>query len=104
MNDKPIISMTDSDLNICLLQFVHEVFKKDGVSLYPPNSLYQIIVSVQCYLQENGRPDVGFFDNQPCFHTLRKSLDARMKELTSEGYGVSKIQAQPITRSMESIP
>ncbi len=55
-------------------------------------------------MRENGRPDVNFFDNsRPCFDTWRKSLDARMKELTAEGVGVSTKQAQPITKDMESI-
>ena len=48
---------------------------------YPPNSLYQLVVSIQRHLRESGRPEVSFFDS-PMFDTLRKSLDAWMKELT----------------------
>ena len=101
--DIPLVSMSDADLNQSIAHFVHEVVKRDGKTPYPPNSLYQIVVSIQRFLRENGRPDVGFFDNRPCFDTLRKSLDARMKELTAVGLGVVRKQAQPITSDMESI-
>ena len=35
------------------------------------------------------------------FDLLRKSLDARMNELTSEGVGVEKQSADPLTKDME---
>ena len=82
--------------------FVHEVVKKDGETPYPPNSLYQIVVSIQCYLRENGRPEINFLES-PHYDKLCKSLEARMKELTSLGYGIQRKQAQPITRGMESM-
>ena len=55
--------MTDAELSKYVARFVHEAVKKDGVTSYPPNSLYQIVVSIQHYLRENGRPDVCFFDS-----------------------------------------
>ena len=39
----------------------------------------------------------------PHYDKLRKLLDARMKDLTSLGYGMQRKQAQPITREMESM-
>ena len=62
----------------------------------------QLVAAVQRYLNENGRPEVRFFDERnPTFSLLRQSLDARMKELTSGGLGCSKKFAQPVTPEME---
>lgn len=96
-----LTDMTDTQLNSYISHFVHEAVKKDGLP-YPPNSLYQLVVSIQRYLKENGRHEVLFFD-QPVYDTLRKSLDARMKELTADGYGIGKKCAEPITRDMERV-
>ena len=97
--------MTDAQLNNnYLAHFVHEAVKKDVVTLYPPNSLYQIVVSIHRYLRESGRPDVSFFDSHSlAYDTLRKSLDVRMKALTAEGFGTERNSAQPITNDMESL-
>ena len=100
--DESLTSMNDADINSNVARFVHEVVKKDGKTPYPPNSLYQIVVSIQRFLKDNGRPDVNFFES-PVFDRLRKSLDARMKALSNQGYGVVRRQAQPITRDMENI-
>ena len=55
-----VTDMTDTEMNNYLACFVHEAVKKDSVTPYPPNSLYQIVVSIQRYLRESGRPDVSF--------------------------------------------
>ena len=96
-----VVDMSDKDLDSNISQFVHEAVKRDGTP-YPPNSLYQVVVSIQRHLRESGRPKVSFFDS-PMFDTLRKSLDARMKELTAQGLGVERKSAEPITRDMEAI-
>ena len=96
-----VLNMSDSDLNRYISRFIHEAVKKDG-SPYPPNSLYQLVVSIQRYLREYGCPEVSFFDSSVAvYDTLRKSLDARMKELTAQGLGERK-SAEPITRDMEA--
>lgn len=100
--DETLTSMSNDDINDRVARFVHEVVKRDGETPYPPNSLYQIVVAIQRFLKENGRPEVNFFES-PVFDKLRKSLDARMKQLSSQGYGVVRRQAQPITRDMENI-
>ncbi len=62
----------------------------------------QLVAAVQRYLNDVGRPEVRFFEEKdPTFLLLRKSLDARMKELTAKGFGCSKKTAQPITPEME---
>ena len=100
---KKAVEMTGEELNDSIARFVHEAVKKDGCTPYPPNSLYQIVVSIQRHLKESGRADVAFFNEQSAtYDVLRKSLDARMKELTSQGHGTSKKSAEPITRDMEA--
>ena len=96
--DVSLASMSDVDINSNVARFVHEVVKKDRKTPYPPNSLYQIVVSIQHFLKENGRPDVNFLN-----YLSSKSLDARMKALSNQGYGVVRRRAQPITRDMENI-
>ena len=68
------------------------------------SSLYNIVAAIQRFLREKSHPDIWFFDvKAPEFDLLRKSLDARMKEFTSEGVGVEKQSAQPLTKEMEEI-
>ena len=77
--------------------------RKDG-NEYPPGSLTNIVAAVQRYLRENGRPDVSFLDDKnPKYDLLRKSLDAKFKELTRKGIGCHKKQAQPNTPQMEQV-
>ena len=56
-----VTSMTATELNNYVARFVHEAVKQDGCTPYPPNSLYQIVVAIQRFLRENGRPEVCFF-------------------------------------------
>ena len=84
-----------------MAQFVKEARRKDK-SKYIPSSLMQLVAAIQRYLNENGRPEVRFFEEKdPTYLLLRNSLDTKMKELTSKGYGCSKKSAQPITPDME---
>ena len=98
MFSRIVVSVTDATnakLN------VHEAVKKDGVTPYPPNTLYQIVVSFKHYLRENGRPDVCFCDSYlSAYDTLQRSLDACMK---AEGFGTERKSAQPTTRDMEGL-
>ena len=67
---KDILHMTVEELNYHISRFVQEAVKRDGQP-YPPNSIYQITVSLQHYLRETGRPEVSFFDeNNPLFSDL----------------------------------
>ena len=78
--ETPVIDMREDELNCHIARFAHEVVKKDGDTLYPTNSLYQIVVSIQRFLRENGRLEVSFFD-QSVYDTLQKSLDLHMKPI-----------------------
>ena len=97
------MEMSYDRMNASLSRFVKEATRQDGKP-YPPSSLYNIVAAIQRFLREKGHPDISFFDvKAPEFDLLRKSLDARMKELTSEGVGVEKQSAQPLTKEMEEI-
>ena len=89
------MEMSSDRMNSLSSRFVQEATRQDRKP-YPPSSLYNIVAAIQHFLHEKGRPDISFFDvKAPEFGLLRKSLDARMKELTSEW--VEKQSAQPRT-------
>ena len=80
---------------------MQEVRRRDGQE-YPPGSLTSIVSGIQRHLRENGRPSISFYaETSHGFDQLRKSLDAKMKDLTRRGIGCHKKQAQPITAEME---
>ena len=65
-------------------------------------TLFQIIAALQRHLRENGRPEIAILDaSNPTFDITRKTLDAKMKALTSQGIGVSTKSAQPLTIEQE---
>lgn len=101
--ETPIEQMDSTTINRRMARFVQEARRRDGGE-YPPGSRHGIVSTNQRHIRENGRPDVSFFGKRrtEC-DILRKSLDARMKDLTQRGVGIKKKQAQPITPEMESI-
>ena len=84
--------MEPIDINNKMARFIQEASRQDGAE-YPPGSLHSVVWSVQRNMRENGRPDVSFFDERNTeYDVLRKSLDARMKDLTRRGIGIQKKQ------------
>lgn len=73
-------------MDFWLCRFIIECRRKDG-SPYPPNTLYNISASIQRTLRDiYGRNEVSILDEADInFADFRKQLDARMKELTSQG-------------------
>ena len=97
------MEMGETRIKELMAQFVQEARRKNG-NEYPPGSLTNIVAAVQRYLRENGRPEVSFLDDKnPTYDLLRKSLDAKLKELTRKGVGCQKKQTQPITPQMEQV-
>ena len=93
-----IEALEAEQLNDHLCNFIMEVNKQDG-SCYPPNTLYQIVASIQRHLKENGRPEMSILDPKSLkFVKVRQVLDARMKLLTSQGTGATIKQAEPLTK------
>lgn len=82
-------------------EILHTIRKQDG-TYYPPNTLYQICVGVQRYLRENGFEDLNIFQDSQ-YKAFQDSLDARMKNLTRSGLGITVKQAKPILEDEEEI-
>ena len=98
---QPLHEMPLQVIDKHLSRFILEARRQDG-SPYPPKTLYQLVCALQRYLRENDRPEVAILDEkQPAFATSRKVLDARMKDLTSEGVGVVTRSAQPLMPEQE---
>ncbi|XP_048750403.2 uncharacterized protein LOC125662277 [Ostrea edulis] len=93
-----ICQLSNESLNFWLQRFVVEIRRQDGTN-YPPNTLTQIISGLQRYLRNNctGRIINFFKDNDLDFVELRRTLDGRMKYLTSQGIGIEKKRCDPVT-------
>lgn len=96
--NEPTEKMSSDMLADLLPRFVMEARHHDETP-YPPATLMQIVVGIQCYFRENGQSSLAVFDDKdPRFARTRGSLDARMKTLTKEGVGTESKQAQPLTK------
>ena len=95
-----LLSMDNTSLNTHLCSFITEVRNKDG-NHYRPNTLYEIVVSIQHFLRQNGN-FVSFLDDND-FLRMRQVLDARMKEVSKTGLGSSHKRADIISPEQESI-
>ncbi|KAK3084649.1 hypothetical protein FSP39_016881 [Pinctada imbricata] len=73
--------------------------QKTGLN-YRPNTLYEIVVSIQHHFRHNGR-FINILDDAE-FGKLRQILDAKMKEIAKTGLGSMKKQAQIITEKEEN--
>ncbi|XP_066288310.1 uncharacterized protein [Branchiostoma lanceolatum] len=93
---------TAAEMNFWLSRFVFEVRRVDGKP-YPASSVYGIICGLMRHFREElGRHDVNFLDKKDIrFAKFRKAMDPRMKELTAEGVGLEKRQADPLTMEDE---
>ena len=93
-----------TEIGFWLARFVLEIKRKDGKD-YPPNSLYQICVSLQRFLRSCNLGNACnlhiFNENDPQFYQFCSSLGSKMKELTSNGLGVITKSASPITQEDE---
>ena len=96
--EKAFEDFTVEEINYAMPRFIAEV-RKQGSSLYPPNSLWQLVVGLQIYLRMKGRP-VRFL-NDDNFAQVKYSLDYHMKERCEKGLGVDKKRANIITYEME---
>ena len=101
--EKLVAKMSLKELDEHLTHFVFETRRQDG-NPYPPKTLYQLVRGLQRFLRENGRPEAAMFDERnPMFDKSRKVLDARMKQLTSQGVGTATKSAEPLTAEQERI-
>ena len=82
----------------CLGFFVAEVKNLTGDDYYP-NTLYELVTSLQHHIRSNGTPINFLEDNN--FYEMRQILDAKMKELSAKGLGSKKRQTEIITEEEE---
>ena len=70
---KDIMNMCDEEIDRCLSFFVAEVRNKSGED-YKPNSLYEIIYSIQHHMRKEGRFHSILVEKT--FQGLRSDLDS----------------------------
>ena len=92
-----ILHLKQCDLAYALCRFIREVKKLDG-SDYPPNTLREMIIMIQMYLQSNG-VHWKLLDGS-MFVGLRNVLDNTMKERHAAGLGNRK-SSEVITHKVE---
>ena len=98
-----IVTMDAGTMQQKLCRFILEVRRQDGAP-YPAKTLYSIVAGIQRFLRESGRHEIGFLNHaDPTFGRLRQALDARIKELTSQGVGTVPIRAEPISKEQEEL-
>ena len=74
-----------------------EARRQDGQP-YPPTTVYALVTGLQRYLRnENRREIASLTTSDITFSRLHQTLNARMKQLTSQGIGSVKKQAEPLT-------
>ena len=72
-----VMKMSNENLNDVMGRFITEIKTKNGLN-YRPNTLYEIVVSIQHHFRHNGR-FINILDDAE-FGKLRQILDAKMKE------------------------
>ena len=97
-----ICELSNKDLNFWMQRFIAEIRREDGTD-YPPNTLTQIVAGLQRHLRNrcSDRQFNFFKDSDLEFAEFRKTLDGRMKYLTSQGIGVQKKRCDPVTEADE---
>ncbi len=90
--------VTKANLAFALSCFLSEVRKKDGAE-YPGETLYQLLISIQFYLEHTGR-HWKLIDGED-FIPLKFTLDNLMKERAAMGLGKHK-SSSPISVSDEN--
>lgn len=89
-----IMEMSDDNLADVLKKFVLEVRKKNG-EVYPSETLYELVISIQIYLNMYGR-SVKLIDD-PKFEKLANVLNNQMKSLSAQGHHCSREKAEVIS-------
>ena len=87
------------DFSHALCRFIPEITKaKDGTE-YPGKTLHELIIAIQCHLNENSL-NWKLID-EPDFCNVKVVLDNVMKERAQQNIGMVKKQAQVITESFQ---
>ena len=100
LNDLPDLKKD----NFCdaLCRFVPEVTKKKGGGPYPGRTLYQMVSAIQKFLNVNKINWQIPEGKDPAFEDLWTVLDNVMEERTAQNIGVTKRQANVVTKEIEN--
>ena len=90
-----LMTMDNMALDKAMQFFIAEVRNKSGGE-YHPNTLYEMVISIQHFLRASGR-FVSFLDDTGFVY-----LDAKMKELSRKGIGITRKQADIISAEQEN--
>ncbi len=94
-----LLQIENDELDGALSFCIGEVRNQSGQE-YQPKTLYEMLIAIQHYFRYNGR-NVNFLDD-PQFSTIKRVLDAKMKELSQKGIGINRKQADIITIHQEN--
>ena len=92
--------MNVDDMNFAISHFLCEVKKANGDD-YPGDTLYEMLISMQLYLEQKGK--IVKFLNDPDFTQVKNTLDCLMQARAKCGLGIRKKQAQVVTHDEEEI-
>ena len=96
-----LAEMDKADLSKWLSKFLVEIRHNDGKAC-TGTTLHQILCGLQRHLWEKIDHRIDFFSDSE-FRFLKSVLDSQMKELRSQGVGMKKKQAEPVTTSGEEL-
>ena len=99
-NSDDLENLSKGDLEQPLCHFVPEVTKSKGEGEYPGKTLYEMIVSIQKYLNVN-KVNWKLVDG-PDFIELRTVIDNVMKDRASRNVGMVVKQAEVIIYEYEN--
>ena len=80
----PLEEMTKDELNYSISRFIVEIRKKNGDE-YPGETLYELVLAVQQYLQNLGHNHKFLLDEW--YSQIRNTLDNAMKQRAAAGIG-----------------
>ena len=96
----PLLEMDKDLLNYSLSRFICEVVKANGQD-FPGHTLYEMIISIQLYFEQNGFLYKFLCDEE--FVQIKNTLDSVMQARAKSGIGIRKKQAEIVSQEEEDI-
>ena len=95
-----LLDMTKDQISYSLSRFIMEAKKQNGED-YPAETLYELIISIQLYLEMQVKSMKVL--NEDVFLPLKNTLDNCMKQLSAIGKTIPREQADIITEKEEEL-
>ena len=100
--NRELHEMTIDEMQYSLCRFILEIKKENGEA-YPNKTLYELILTLQEYLQSLDMGKEYKFRQSDDFAKLKHTLDGAMKDRAKQGIGLQKRQAEIITLEKEEL-